>query len=271
MADNPNMSQRPFCSIFSRILFFRKLPGLSVVFFLLAGMPVVHGQALNVATNSIAGTCGNTNDTLTIIVSGGVSPYQVAVTGPTVVAPFTLTLPAGAASVSKMLTGLALGAYNVSVTDGASTTMVKFPEVTSIPGPSNVLLDEATPASCLNNDGVVGVTVTGGTPPYTFLYNGASVGLTTGAGAYGTAGGLPSGNLSIVVRDANGCTLPGAVAVDLNKNLTLLMDNDAELCQGTSRQITVSSNATSFSWSPALGLSSATIEDPVASPTTTTS
>ena len=234
-------------------------------------MPVVHGQALNVATNSIAGTCGNTNDTLTIIVSGGVSPYQVAVTGPTVVAPFTLTLPAGAASVSKMLTGLALGAYNVSVTDGASTTMVKFPEVTSIPGPSNVLLDEATPASCLNNDGVVGVTVTGGTPPYTFLYNGASVGATTGAGAYGTAGGLPSGNLSIVVRDANGCTLPGAVAVDLNKNLTLLMDNDAELCQGTSRQITVSSNATTFSWSPALGLSSATIEDPVASPATTTS
>ncbi len=251
-----------------------RLPGLLLIFFLLAGMSVVHGQAalpLGLRTNTVAGTCGNTNDVLLIVDSGGVSPYQVTVTGPGYANAFTLTLPPGATSVSKMLTGLPLGAYNVSVTDAASMTTVKFPSITSVPGPSNANLDEATPASCLNNDGVVGVTVVGGTPPYTFLYNGATVGTTTGASAYGTATGLPSGNpLAITVQDANGCTLPETVTVDLNNNLTLLMDNDATLCEGTSRQITVNSNATSFAWSPALGLSSATVEDPVASPTTTT-
>jgi gliding motility-associated-like protein len=266
------MPQRPFCSIFSRIVFFLRLPGLSLIFFLLAGMTVGYGQPLGVATNTEVGTCGNSNGILTVTVSGGTSPYQVTVTGgPTAVAPFTLTLPASATSVSKTLPGLAAGFYTVSVTDAANATYVTTPEITNLLGPSNAVLDEATPASCLNNDGVVGVTVVGGTAPYTFLYNGATVGTTTGASAYGTASGLPSGNpLTITVQDANGCTLPEQVTVDLDNNLTLLMDNDATLCEGTSRQITVTSNATSFAWSPALGLSSATVEDPVASPTTTT-
>jgi len=245
------------------------LPGVLVVFFLFAGHPLVYGQALGVNTNTVVGTCGNANGSLTVVVSGGTSPYQVTVAGPTTVTTFTLTLPANATSVSKTLSGLAAGFYIVSVTDAANANAVDQPEITNIPGPTNVLLNEATPASCLNNDGTVGVTITGGTGPYTFLYNGKSVGSTPNGA--GTASGLPSGDLTITVQDANGCTLPGIVTVDLNNNLTLLMDNDAELCQGTSRPITITSNATTFNWSPATGLSSATVEDPVASPTTTTS
>ena len=263
------MPQRPFCCNLLWKFFFRRLPG---VFFLFLGMPVVYGQALPLVleTNVVAGTCGNTNDTLTIVDSGGVSPYQVVITGgPTAIAPFTLTLSSPATSVSKQFTGLGLGTYTVTVTDAAGTIQVKQPFLYSIPGPTSVNFSVSKLASCLNNDGAVAVTVVGGTLPYTFLYNGATVGMTTATSFSGSAAGLPSGDLTLTVSDGNGCTLPGAVVVGLNDNLTAT-GNGFTICQGTSQQFAVTSNAAAFSWSPATGLSSTSVEDPVASPSVTT-
>jgi len=256
------MLRRPFYSHLLWKCFFRWLPGL---FLFLLGGPVL-GQALDVETNVVAGTCGNTNDTLTITVSGGSGTYQVTVTGPSP-SSFNLALVPPATSVSKTLTGLALGNYTVSVTDGSST-FVRLPSVTSVLGPSQVFFSEAMEATCLNNDGVVDATVVGGTPPYTFLYNGATVGRTTGT--TGVATGLPAGYLYLTVRDTNGCVRQGTVTVLPSYNLSLVMDNNTTICQGTSKQITINSNAASYLWSPATGLSSDTAKNPVASPTTTT-
>jgi gliding motility-associated-like protein len=264
------MSQRPFYSILLWNFFFRRLPGL---FLFLGVMPVVHGQALDLETNVIAGTCGNTNDTMVVIVSGGTSPYQVSITGgPTVIAPFTLSLSGTATSVSKQFTGLGLGNYIITVTDAGTppAQATKIQPISSIPGPISANASVSARPTCLNNDGAAEVSVVGGTLPYTFLYNGATVGMTTATSSSGEATGLPSGNLTLTVSDGNGCTIPGPVFMPLNDNLTLTMGNDITICQGTSQQLAITSNGSSFSWSPATGLSSVSAEDPVASPQVST-
>src|ERR1700761_3058109 len=227
------MSQRPRLSKLLWKLVFRLLPGL---FLLLAGGPEVFGQATWTAyTNTNAGTCGNTNDTLTIKIIGHPGNYTVTINGPdpsTSPTPlvFTMTVPASPDSVQKNLTNLALGNYNVAVTDGSSSQTL-FPSLSSIPGPNNAYLNAVTDASCLNNDGVVDIIVLGGTPNYTFMYNGTSVGTSTTT--TGEATGLPSGSLILTVVDGNGCVLPAGVYVPINDNLTLLMDNSAQICEGT--------------------------------------
>lgn len=233
-------------------------------------MPAARAQLpLGLRTDVEAGTCGNTNDALTIVDSGGTSPYQVVVTlGGAPVTSFQLVLSGGATSVSKQLTGLALGNYTVTVTDAAGTTQVKYPTIYSIPGPTSVNFLEATPASCLNNDGVASATIVGGTVPFTFTYNGATVG-TSSSFSGGEATGLPSGDLLLTVSDGNGCTASGIVIIDLNNNLSLLT-NSPTICEGTGTKLSILTNATAFTWSPATGLSSTTIEAPVASPSTTT-
>lgn len=269
-ADSPYMLQRPFsCNLLWNLLF-RRLPGLGLVFLFFLGMPaVLFGQALDVRTDVISGTC-TTQDTLNIVITGGTSPYQVVITGgPTIIAPFTLTLPATATSVSREFVNLGYGNYVVTVTDAAGTVQVKNPTLFMIPGPNDFALSEISGASCLN-DAVLGVTVDGGTAPYTFLYNGNTVGATTGGAVSGQATGLPGGVITFTVRDANGCTLSQTVYIDRKPNLQLLMDNSSEICQGTSKQITITSNAATYSWSPAAGLSSDTAKDPIASPAATT-
>jgi gliding motility-associated-like protein len=86
----------------------------------------------------------------------------------------------------------------------------------------------------------------------------------------GYATKLASGPQTITIVDDNGCQTAGTVSVPLDTNLTMTMDAAATICEGTATPLNVTSNATSFSWSPATGLSSATIEQPLANPSTTT-
>lgn len=269
------MLQRSFSSLASWISSYRKRPGVVVILLLFLLLFLGLGQgfaqpAVQFKTNTA--TCNKSNGRMAVGMSNdNNTPFQVTIAGGTPTVNLSVNTSTSANIDSAIFNNIPGGNYTVTVVDNAGqTTVIPVVIVGDVVGPSNALLDEATDASCLNNDGIVGITVSGGTVPYTFLYNGATVGTTTGASAYGTAGGLPSGDLTIVIQDANGCTLPEQVTVDLDSNLTLLMDNDFELCQGTSRQITINSNATTFSWSPAAGLSSATVEDPVASPAVST-
>lgn len=263
------MSQRPRFSKLLWKLLFRRLP---VLFLLFMGLPGSAFGQIDFTLNTYvsAGTCGNTNDTLKIVIKGAAGPCLLTVSSVSGYFNSTLQMiPASPDTLMVVLTNLPLGDYNVSVSDGTGT-VVKLPTIYSIPGPSNANLEEMTKASCLNNDGVADITVVGGTIPYTFLYNGAVVGTSVGSTQEGQATGLPMGTLPITIKDGNGCTLASTVVIDTTDALTLLMDNDATICEGTSKQVVINSNATSFTWSPAAGLSSATVKDPILSPTTTT-
>jgi gliding motility-associated-like protein len=215
-------------------------------------------------------TCGNNNGKLAIVMSNdNNTPFVVTITGGTPAVTVTVNTSTSTNIDSAYFSNLYGGSYAITVTDNAGNTTGTPGFVSDIPGPSNVILDPETPASCLNNDGVVAITVSGGTVPFTFTSNGSTVGTTSGP--TGTASGLPSGPVTIVVRDGNGCLVPPqTVTIPLNDNLTLQMGTGVTICQGTSTPISITSNATSFSWSPASGLSSTTVEDPTASPSVST-
>ena len=123
-----------------------------------------------------------------------------------------------------------------------------------------------TPATCTGTpDGSITVNVSGGNPAYLYSING---------GQFGTNNtfNVALGTYTVVVKDANGCTVStGVVDIPLNNNLTVEAGNDITICEGSSTTLNASASlAVNYSWSPAGGLSSTTIASPTASPVVTT-
>ncbi len=76
-------------------------------------------------------------------------------------------------------------------------------------------------------------------------------------------------NYSVTVSDASGCTGTDQVTVTVDNQLVVKACEDKEICQGGSVELLVTNGAT-YQWSPATGLSSTSIANPVANPTSTT-
>lgn len=81
---------------------------------------------------------------------------------------------------------------------------------------------------------------------------------------------LPVGNYVITTRDSLGCTTTNNVRIDSINTLTLSVRPDTLLCNGAGTRLTTVSNASSYVWTPATGLSSTTVQSPFALPTVTT-
>jgi len=73
----------------------------------------------------------------------------------------------------------------------------------------------------------------------------------------------------VTITDANGCTNTDCVTVNVGSSINAFAGNDASICTGSSTPLNAS-NGTAHQWSPTTGLSNATIRNPIASPSTTT-
>jgi gliding motility-associated-like protein len=203
-----------------------------------------------VATPQTA-TCGNTNGSLSVAASNGTSPYQYSL------------YSGNFYQASNTFMGLAAGNYTVTVEDangnlatvGAAVLDVQGPQISAIP----------TTATCLNNDGTVSIAITGGTSPFAASIDG---------GAYNAGQtswtGLDSGTHSISITDGNACQTSTTVLVPLTDTLAVSAGPVPVTCQGVGVLLPVTSNGAGFSWTPAGGLSSTTVADPVAQPSATT-
>lgn len=132
-------------------------------------------------TNPSCSSGGSTTGSASVSPSGGAAPYTVVwSTG----------------STQTSISGLLPGNYSVTVTDFVGCTNTAA--VVIIPQSSIFLNASATPASaCGVAIGTATVTVTGGTAPYTYLWN--------NGGTTATITGLVPGNYSVIVTDADGC------------------------------------------------------------------
>lgn len=141
----------------------------------------------------------------------------------------------------------------------------------------------ATPTVNINpsaNNICVGTTVLfsasatngGSTPGYQWQVNGINVG--TNSSTYSSSTLSNNDQVKVILTSSLGCVSPTTVTSNI---VTMLVTpipvadagSDVSICSGASTQLQAS-GGTTYSWSPAAGLSNASIANPVASPLATT-
>ncbi len=113
--------------------------------------------------------------------------------------------------------------------------------------------------------GSIKATTTSGIAPFTYA-------ISTNPTVFQTSDtfNVSAGTYTITVRDSLGCTATRQVTVTQTNNLSITGTNSYLICRGASTALNLTSNGTSFSWSPSTGLSNPNILNPTAAPTQTT-
>lgn len=152
------------------------------------------GVTLTLPTTTVSPSCNNgTNGSATVNPAGGTAPY-------------TYTWTTTPAQNSATASNLSPGSYQVTVTDNGGCTGTAS---VTIPNPAPIVITvTTTPASCTAANGSAGVNiVSGGTAPYGYVWSCAPVQTTQ------VATNLLPGTYSVVVMDANSCTVTASGVV----------------------------------------------------------
>jgi gliding motility-associated-like protein len=196
---------------------------------------IVSAGSVSVTTATTSVTCnGLANGSATATPSGGTGPYT-----------FTWSPSGGNSFVA---TGLAPGTYTVLVKDVNNCTVTASALITQ-PSTSLTAITSAINILCFGaTNGSTSVTASGGTAGYTYTWS-------PSGGNTNLASALTAGTYTVLVKDANNCTVTAtalitqpasALAATINfTNATCGMSNGSAMVNpvgGTS--------AYSFSWSP---------------------
>ena len=208
------------------------------------------------ATGSWSINAGGANITIADIITQPICPGDlgsISITANGGEAPYTYAWTNGA--TDDHLTGLAVGAYTVTVTDAYNcTSSATF----AINPPNTVTItpDITSPGCSPGSDGAIDLTVSGGLIPYSFVWSNAETteDLT----------GLDVGDYTITVTDGNNCTFTSTISVVLINNLSVNVPDLAINCSTTSYQLTanVSGGISPFAYAWSNGETGQSIENP---------
>lgn len=154
--------------------------------------------------------CLGQTGSISLSVNGGTTPYSYA----------WADLPGS--PDPKDRTGIAAGAYNVTVTDANGCTSATSSSVTAPASAVSVALASKTDATCNASNGAINITASGGTPSYSYLWNG---GITTEDRT-----GLAAGTYIVTVTDANGCTATRTDAITQVSTMTVSITKTNPTC-----------------------------------------
>lgn len=153
-------------------------------------VPSLGGPTL-VATPT-AGTCAQSNGSITASASGGTSPYSYNING-------------GAYQASGLFSNLAAGTYQVGTLDGTGCVAVIAVTLNSPGNPTATATVVA--AACNAGNGSITATGAGGIAPLTYSINGFDF------QASNIFTGLTAGNYTLYVKDNTGCYSTSVVNV----------------------------------------------------------
>jgi gliding motility-associated-like protein len=195
------------------------------------------------------GLCGAANASLIATGANGTAPYEYSKDGTNF-------------QFSNSFTGLTNGTYTITVRDANGLTNTTSAVVRNFPGPT--ISATSNSATCINNDGSINISSTGGTLPLRYSIDGTTF-LSSNVFS-----GLPRDNYVATVKDANGCLATQVVVVSISNNLSFNAGVNPTICEGAATIFNCTSNGSVFNWSPSAGLSNPSILNPSASPGITT-
>ena len=182
------------------------------------------GTATNVTCN------GSANGSIDFEVTGGVAPYSYSW---------------NTGAVSQDLSNLSPGVYTVQVTD--ANGCIKFDSFTITQPAALAVNPSKTDITCNGaNDGIINLNVSGGTAPYTYLWNDGYTGQ--------NRTGLSAANYTVTITDANGCQNIQNITISEPLVLSVTSVKQDVICFGDASgvvNITVSGGTLpySYSWS----------------------
>ncbi|MCU0434799.1 MAG: T9SS type A sorting domain-containing protein [Bacteroidia bacterium] len=168
---------------------------------------------LNLSSQTSPSCFGDTNATATVVATGGTAPYAYL-------------WATGSTTASE--TGLGAGSFGVQVTDSLGCTDTISVIITQ-PNPLTISVASTNPSICNGIDGSIDLTVTDGTPGYTFQWSNSA---NTEDLAF-----IASGSYTCVVTDTNGCadsttiilTDPAQPIVSIGSVQATICQDDASL------------------------------------------
>ncbi len=151
------------------------------------------------------GTCGNSDGSITLIVSGGVAPYSYN----------WLSGPSAVGSSNDAESGLLPGIYQIEITDALGCSTIETITVGTTNGPALTISNN--PVNCNGDaDGIATVVATGN-GPFTYAWsNGGVADIETN---------LNPGQYFVAVTDALGCVSNAATTITSPDELTFALPN----------------------------------------------
>lgn len=212
------------------------------------GQPV----ALTASVSAIPVLCnGQNNGTLTVTPNGGVAPYEYSIN-------------AGITWQNTNVFNVASGTYTIIVRD-QNQCIITQPITVIEPIALSATATTSNGTCNGGNDGTITLTASGGNNNFEYSINGITF---QASNIFKTAPGI----YTAIVRDNLGCTttVPNII-VGATNDLTYTIPTDTTICEGVPAQLQVTSNALQYTWSPAIGLSNPSVNNPTAILSTTTS
>lgn len=184
---------------------------------------------------------GGTNGGVDITVNGGFSPY-------------TFVWSESSNNGNEDFINIGAGSYSVTITDNDGCSVVASGIVTEPNALSAIA--SASQASCGGNDGSISLLVNGGTTPYTYTWNDATLNGTQ------SPTGLGAGSYIVTITDANGCSVTASAGVTVPNGPSISLASVDADCNGASTgglDLTVNGGTApyTYTWSGSL----AAVED----------
>ena len=202
------------------------------------------GSATLILTPTNTGGCPYTTDTVVILLPqftadltatpthiscNGLTDGSINLTVVGTPMPFSYSWSTGA--TSEDISGLGVGSYTVTVTDGNGCTSTISATITEPPILTESITAFTYPSgtniSCFGlSDGSTDITIGGGSPGYTYVWNTGSTNE--------DLSGLPAGTYTVTATDINGCTISSSITLTEPALLTSSAITVDILCYGNS-------------------------------------